>query len=89
MPMSKIEKRVKGPSHPQKKPNGLFEAITWMPHKEKYLRTFHETRKAAQRRLEGNPRHLHHHIVDHTPREVEKPPVKEKKPKKVKKTAEA
>jgi hypothetical protein len=85
--MPKIIPRTKGPSHPQKKPNGFFEAITWMPHKEKYLRTFHETRKKAQRRLDGNPRHSQHRIIDHTPREETKPPVPEKKPKKVKASA--
>lgn len=83
MPM-KIIKKEKGPSFPQRKAPGDFEAITWMPHKGTYLVTRHDTRAKAQRRLDGNPRHLRHQLIDHTPREAEAPPVKEKKPKKIK-----
>lgn len=49
------------------KPQGYFEAISFMPRRNKFLRTFHDTRAKAQRRLDGCPRHTEPHIVDHSP----------------------
>jgi hypothetical protein len=45
---------------------GPFEAFSIKPNGEK-LRTFHHNVKMAKRRLDGNPRHSGHKIVDHRP----------------------
>ena len=64
--------RERGPSFPQKKAPGFFEAISFMPHKGEYLRTRHETRAKAEKRLANNSRHTLHEIVDHTPKKEAK-----------------
>ena len=55
------------PNYPQKRERGHFEAVSFMPHRGEYLRTFHHSPDKAWKRLEGNRRHTQHHVIDHTP----------------------
>lgn len=63
----KTQSRERGPSYPRHMPEGMFEAISWMPHRQRYCRTRHHTLVKAVKRLEGNPLHEHKRVVDHTP----------------------
>jgi hypothetical protein len=45
---------------------GPFEAFSIKPN-GMYLRTFHRTARSAARRLNGNPRHTGHKLIDHRP----------------------
>jgi hypothetical protein len=58
--------RERGPSHPQKRPDGPFEARSFMPHKDGWLITRHQEYSKAEKRLAGNPRHTKHQIIDHS-----------------------
>lgn len=63
---SRRSKRVRGPSHPQHRANGPFEAESFNKRTGAYLRTFHHTRAKAEKRLAGNHLHSGHKITDHT-----------------------
>lgn len=62
----RAQARVKGPSHPQHRPNGAFEAISFNNRTGRYVRTFHHSRAKAEKRLDGNRWHTYKSIVDHT-----------------------
>lgn len=55
-------------NYPRQGPEGMFEAISYMPHRSRYHRTRHHTVDKAKRRLQGNPLHTDKRIVDHTPK---------------------
>lgn len=58
------------PARPPNQGYGPFEAFSIAP-SGRYLRTFHRTARAAQRRLDGNPRHRDHKVIDHRPLNAE------------------
>lgn len=62
--------RERGPSHPQKKPNGRWMAESYMPHRSRYLRTFHDDEVKAHKRLDGNPLHTQKRVIDTQPPKV-------------------
>jgi hypothetical protein len=69
--------RQRGPSYPQKKRNGPWEAVSFNNRTGLYMRTHHDSREKAEKRLAGNPRHGNHHIIDHVA-EYERAEVRDK-----------
>lgn len=65
--MRNEQRRERGPSHPQRKPNGRFLAQSYQPHRGRYVRTFHETEAKAEKRLRGVPLHTLKRIIDTQP----------------------
>lgn len=61
-------RRERGPSYPRKRPEGPWEAVSFIKAKRKYVRTRHHSREAAEKRLIGvSHRHEQLHIIDHSP----------------------
>lgn len=58
------QQRVRGPVHPQAKPSGQYMAISKNPRTGKYIRTYHDNRFKAIKRLEGNRWHTNKHVYD-------------------------
>jgi hypothetical protein len=63
--------RERGPSYPQQKPNGRWLAESYMPHRGRYVRSYHDDFAKAQKRLNGCPLHTLKRIIDTQPPKVQ------------------